>query len=161
MKQFSRSLCSLIVALEIGFVTGLFDATAATPEVERPLGVLISPFSSEQTTRISSVTIKPPDAEDRVQRPLGVLIDTIGDPITPTPPLLPRHIRYGLTTAPKQQPQSNQPEKHLLNARWEFFYARKNTKAPPRVRSYRSHGPRHRCHRLLSTNHYLQQQTVR
>ena len=111
MKQFSRSLCSLIVALEIGFVTGLFDATAATPEVERPLGVLISPFSSEQTTRISSVTIKPPDAGDRVQRPLGVLIDTIGDPITPTPPLLPRHIRYGLSTAPKQQPQSNQPEK--------------------------------------------------
>ena len=87
MSHLSRRLCLLIAALGMASLAGPWHATAAAPEVDRPLGILISPILSEQTVLASPVTVTPPSAEDRTQRPLGVLINKTEAPAPPTPML--------------------------------------------------------------------------
>ena len=112
MHHISRHVCSLIAAVGMGAINGPMHATAAMPEVDRPLGVLISPISTEQTVPANPVTIFPPSASDRTQRPLGVLINERSAPTITSPPpsSFRRHrMAQGFTLPSKQQPQFNQP----------------------------------------------------
>ena len=111
MHHFSRQICSLIAAVGMLAITGPMHATAAMPEVGRPLGVLISPISMEQTAPANPVTVLPPRASDKTQRPLGVLINERNAlTTTPPPPLRHHPIGQGFTLPSQQQPQFNQSD---------------------------------------------------
>ncbi len=103
MHHLSRHLYLLIATLGMALLAGPWHATAAAPEVDRPLGLLISPLVPEQPVLASPVTIAPPSADDRTQRPLGVLITKTGAPATPTPMIPLRSQLIGESFTPPSQ----------------------------------------------------------